>query len=75
MDKKYFMVHFSGCKEVNAETYEKHMKNASERDVIVWYDDGKNIFFGGAACNEAEVMTAILYNIGIIDINYCMWGI
>ena len=75
MDKNYFMVHFNGCKKVDASTYEKHMKNASDRDVITWYDDGKNIFFGGAACDEEEVMAEILDNIGVIELQYCMWGI
>ena len=75
MDKNYFMVHFNGCKKVDVSTYENHMKNASDRDIITWYDDGKNIFFGGAACDEAEVMAEILYNIGVIELEFCMWGI
>ena len=51
------------------------MSTCDDRDVIEWYNDGKNIFFGAAALNEGNVVITILNTIGNVNIDYCMWGI
>ena len=74
MNKKlYYEVDFCRCKTSTEKTMNR--KFAEDGDCIEWYNDGKNIFFGGASCGEAEVMTEILYNIGVIKLEFCMWGI
>lgn len=72
---RYYMIHYTGMKEVDEKTYLKHTDPEKMRDVIDWYDDGENIFFGGAGLDEKEVIYTILETIGKVDINCCMWGI
>ena len=72
---RYYMIHYTGIKEVDEKTYLKHNNPKKMRDVIDWYDDGENIFFGASSLDEKEVVMTILETIGKVDINYCMWGI
>ena len=71
----YYMMHFNGMRKVDEKTYLKHNNPEKNRDVIDWYDDGENLFFGAAALDEKEVIYTILETIGKIDINCCWWGI
>ena len=71
----YYQLHFSGVKKADKKAYEHFISTCDDRDVIEWYNDGKNIFFGAAALNEGNVVISILNTIGNININYCMWGI
>ena len=71
----YYMMHFNGMKKVDEKTYLKHNNPEKNRDVIDWYNDGENLFFGSAALDEKEVIYTILETIGKVDINCCMWGI
>ena len=70
---RYYMIHYTGMKEVDEKTYMKDYKPS--RDIIDWYDDGENIFYGASELDEKEVVMIILETIGKVDINYCMWGI
>lgn len=70
---RYYMMHYTGIKEVDEKTYLKDYKPS--RDIIDWYDDGENIFYGTSSLDEKEVVYTILETIGKIDINCCMWGI
>ena len=72
---RYYMIHYTGMKEVDEKTYLKHTDPEKMRDVIDWYDDGENIFYGASDLDEKEVVFKILETIGKVDINYCMWGI
>ena len=71
----YYMIHYTGMKEVDEKTYLKHTDPENIRDVIDWYDDGENIFFGASDLDEKEVVYTILETIGKVDISYCEWGI
>ena len=71
----YYMVHFTGLKKVDEKTYLKKTDPDKLRDIIDWYDDRKNIFFGAANLDEREVIMTILTTIGNIDRRFCMWGI
>lgn len=71
----YYMMHYTGMKKVDEKTYQKHTKPENIRDVIDWYDDGENIFFGASDLDEKEVVYIILETIGKVDINCCEWGI
>lgn len=71
----YYMLHYRGLKEVDKKTYLKYANSEKMRDVITWYDDGKNIFFGAANLNEKEVVFTIFKTIGKVKINFCEWGI
>ena len=70
---RFYMIHYTGMKEVDKKAYLKDYK--SSRDIIGWYDDGENIFYGASNLDEKEVVMTILETIGKVDINYCMWGI
>lgn len=69
----YYMIHYTGVKKVDEKTYLKNYKPS--RDVIDWYDDGENIFYGADDLDEKEVVFIILNIIGKVDINSCLWGI
>ena len=78
MDKKYFQVNFDGsCKAISRQTYLKRYESveAGDNDIILWYDDGNNVFIGDAALNDGNVVITILNTIGNVNIEYCMWGI
>ena len=70
---RYYMIHYTGMKEVDEKTYMKDYKPS--RDIIDWYDDGENIFYGASDLDEKEVVFKILETIGKVNINCCMWGI
>lgn len=70
---RYYMIHYTGMKEVDEKTYLKDYKPS--RDIIDWYDDGENVFYGASELDEKDVIFKILTTIGKVDINYCMWGI
>lgn len=70
---RYYMIHYTGMKEVDEKTYLKDYKPS--RDIIDWYDDGENIFYGASELDEKEVVMTILETIGKVDINCCEWGI
>ena len=68
-----YMMHYTGIKEVDEKTYLKDYKPS--RDIIDWYDDGENVFYGASDLDEKEVVMTILKTIGKVDINCCEWGI
>ena len=70
---RYYMMHYTGIKEVDEKTYLKDYKPS--RDIIDWYDDGENIFYGASDLDEKEVVMTILETVGKVDINCCEWGI
>ena len=70
---RYYMIHYTGVKEVDEKAYLKDYKPS--RDIIDWYDDGENIFYGATNLDEKEVVMTILETIGKVDINCCLWGI
>ena len=75
----YYMFHSCGIKKVNKKIYKAHTQyedgTPKLRDVIDWYDDGKNLFFGWAALDEKQVISQIVNITGIIKTKYCLWGI
>ena len=73
MDKKYFQVNFDGsCKTISKQAYLKKYDavEAGDSDVILWYDDGVNIFIGHCACDIKSVMYAVVKTTGIFNVNY-----
>ena len=70
---RYYMIHYTGMTEVDEKTYMKDYKPS--RNIIDWYDDGENIFYGASELDEKDVVFKILETIGKVDINCCMWGI
>ena len=71
--RKYYLLHYTGVKKVDEKAYLK--ATSKNRDVITWYDDGKNIFFGANTLDEKEVVMTILEIVGKVEIDYCEWGI
>lgn len=73
----YYMLHGYGIKKVDEKSYKVHMQyedgTFKTRDVIDWYDDGKNIFFGWNALDEEEVISQIVDYTGIYKSKYCLW--
>ena len=77
MDKKYFQVNFDGSvKAINKQAYLKKYDavEAGDSDVILWYDDGVNIFIGHCACDEKKVAEWIKNNIGEFNPDCWMAG-
>ena len=73
MDKKYFQVNFDGsCKTISKQAYLKKYDavEAGDSDVILWYDDGVNIFIGHCACDIKSVMYAVVKTTGIFNADY-----
>ena len=73
MDKKYFQVNFDGSvKTINRQAYLKKYESveAGENDIILWYDDGVNIFIGHCACDIKSVMYAVVKITGIFNADY-----
>lgn len=73
MDKKYFQVNFDGsCKTISKQAYLKKYDavEAGDSDVILWYDDGVNIFIGHCACDIKSVMYAVVKTTGVFNANY-----
>ena len=73
MDKKYFQVNFDGSgKAISKQAYLKKYDTveAGDSDVILWYDDGVNIFIGHCACDIKDVMYAVVKITGVFDVNY-----
>ena len=75
----YYMLHASGIKKVDEKSYKAHKQykdgTTKNRDVIDWYNDGENIFFGWAALDENDVIYQIVNITGIFKIKYALWGI
>lgn len=75
----YYMIHTHGIKKVDEKSYKAHTQykdgTAKFRDIIDWYDDGENLFFGGATLDEEDVILQILITISKVDIDCCLWGI
>ena len=68
MDKKYFQVNFDGSvKTINRQAYLKKYESveAGENDIILWYDDGKNVFIGDCSNNIKNVMYAVVKVTGV----------
>ena len=69
MDKKYFQVNFDGsCKAISRQAYLK--KYDGDSDVILWYDDGVNIFIGHCACDIKSVIYAVVKTTGVFNADY-----
>ena len=66
MDKNYFQVNFDGSvKAISKQAYLKKYDTveAGDSDVILWYDDGINIFIGHCACDIKSPNSDILIHI------------
>ena len=77
MDKKYFQVNFDGsCKAISRQTYLKKYETveAGDSDIILWYNDGKNVFIGDCACDIKNVIYAIVKATGDFNADYCKAG-
>ena len=77
MDKKYFQVNFDGsCKAISKQAYLKKYDavEAGDSDVILWYDDGVNIFIGHCACDIKAVMYAVVKTTGVFNADYYAAG-
>ena len=77
MDKKYFQVNFDGsCKTISKQAYLKKYDavEAGDSDVILWYDDGVNIFIGHCACDIKSVMYAVVKTTGVFNADYYAAG-
>lgn len=73
MDKKYFQVNFDGnTKTISRQAYLKKYETvkAGDSDMILWYDDGKNIFIGDCACDIKSVMYAVIKITCVFNANY-----
>ena len=73
MDKKYFQVNFGGsCKAISKQIYLKKYETveAGDSDMILWYDDGKNVFIGDCACDIKAVMYEVVKITGVFNVNY-----
>ena len=73
MDKKYFQVNFDGSvKAISKQAYLKKYDTveAGDSDVILWYDDGVNIFIGHCACDIKSVMYAVVKTTGVFNADY-----
>lgn len=71
----YYMMHYRGIKKVDEKTYLRKTDPDKLRDIITWYDDGKNIFFGASDLDERDVIYLIFRAIDNISIDFCEWGI
>ena len=77
MDKKYFQVNFDGnTKTISRQAYLKKYEaaEAGDSDMILWYDDGKNIFIGDCACDIKAVMYAVVKITGVFNADYYKAG-
>ena len=73
MDKKYFQVNFDGSvKSISRQAYLKKYETvkAGDSDMILWYDDGKNVFIGDCACDIKSVMYAVIKITCVFNANY-----
>ena len=73
MDKKYFQVNFDGsCKAISKQAYLKKYDTveAGDSDVILWYDDGKNVFIGDCSNDIKSVMYAVVKTTGVFNADY-----
>lgn len=71
MDKKFFQVNFDGSvKPISRQAYLKKYETAEISDVIIWYDDGNNIFIGDCACDVKSVMYAVVKMTGVFNVDY-----
>ena len=73
MDKKYFQVNFDGSiKAISRQAYLKKYETveAGDSDMILWYDDGKNVFIGDCACDIKAVIYAVVKITGVFNANY-----
>lgn len=73
MDKKYFQINFDGSvKSISRQIYLKKYETveAGENDIILWYNDGKNVFIGDCACDIKNVIYAVVKITGIFNADY-----
>ena len=73
MDKKYFQVNFDGSvKAISKQAYLKKYETveAGDSDMILWYDDGKNVFIGDCACDIKAAIYAVVKITGVFNVNY-----
>lgn len=73
MNKKYFQVNFDGsCKTISKQIYLKKYETveAGDSDMILWYDDGKNVFIGDCSNDIKNVMYAVVKITGVFNVNY-----
>ena len=75
----YYMIHTHGMRKVDEKSYKAHTQyengTPKNRDIIDWYDDGENLFFGDSTLDENSVVMQILIATGRVDIGCCLWGI
>lgn len=73
MNKKYYQVNFNeSVKSISRQAYLKKYESveAGESDIILWYDDGKNVFIGDCNNDIKNVMYAVVKITGVFDANY-----
>ena len=73
MNKKYFQVNFDGsCQAISRQTYLRRYETvkAGDNDIILWYDDGANIFIGHCACDIKTVMYVVVKITGVFNADY-----
>lgn len=73
MDKKYFQINFDGSvKSISRQAYLKKYETveAGDSDMILWYDDGKNVFIGDCNNDIKNVMYAVVKITGVFNVNY-----
>lgn len=72
----YYMLHASGIKKVDEKSYKAHKQykdgTTKNRDIIDWYNDGENIFFGWAALDIFEVVHTIIQTINNFNADFVM---
>lgn len=73
MDKKYFQINFDGSvKSISRQTYLKKYETveAGDSDMILWYDNGENVFIGDCACDIKTVIYAVVKITGVFNADY-----
>ena len=77
MNKKYFQVNFDGnTKTISRQAYLKKYETvkAGDSDMILWYDDGENIFIGVCNNDIKNVMYAVVKITGVFNADYYKAG-
>ena len=73
MDKKYFQINFDGSvKSISRQAYLKKYEavEVGDSDMILWYDDGKNVFIGDCSNDIKNVMYTVVKITGVFNADY-----
>ena len=77
MNKKYFQINFDGnVKPISRQAYLKKYETveAGDSDIILWYNDGKNVFIGDCVCDIKAVIYAVVKITGVFNADYYKAG-